>query len=227
MNLINWIKKILGFKFNQPERVLWVWNIDDKEINNLIKFCWKKNIKRVFISNLTKQKQNELFENGIDSSLLIGIQSPINVKSLLEFIEKNKDFKIHLDIEQKDGDTNFLRDYEEILKTGKYEVDAQCGQPKEYWEMLNKYAESVYLMSYRDNARDIRNFAQIGLKWLKTPFYLGIETGEVKETPFISFFGKTNEQLELEIAKLNIYYMFNKNYKGQAIHYFKTYQELK
>lgn len=91
----------------------------------------------------------------------------------------------------------------------------------------------IAIMAYRDKAEGANGSIGVSQKEMdyasahtpKVGIWVGLETGKV-EPASISFFGKTNAELEKSIDEIDEEFTANTPFRGVAIHHWGSYQEL-
>ncbi len=232
--ITNWIKRLLRYKANKPERVMWVWYLAKKDWTNLVNLCKNKNITRVFLANPKKESVKYLQGWGIKVHALIGAQSPLKVDRIIAEAEKYASWglfeTIHLDIEfsGKDELISYLRDFDKVMSQEHLNISVDVGTwlPKQHYDSANT-SIFVCLMSYAQTSEGTIKLAEKPLKWLRVPFYVGFETIDNDQFKDISFWKLGNDAMEREMANVEEHYKYDPNFKGIVIHHYDTYKRLK
>lgn len=102
------------------------------------------------------------------------------------------------------------------------------GEFKETFKYIFDFADRVFVMSYRDTAEAIYDFAEDELLYAKEqnkPIFLCVETKKLSnEEEFVTFFEEGKETMQNELTKLKE--MLNQNF-GISIHHLKPWINLK
>lgn len=207
---------------------MWVWNIDRKEVDNLVAFAKEENIDGLLISSYDKKILNKLKDFRVE--YLFGIAGDWDVDKIVNKANKIRDRfnAIHLDIEFDSEEIDledFLVKYKQTLKgiKGKVNVDVQTWiKDKRYREILKKYSNELYLMNYTKSLL-VRLWKTIG--YTDKSFLVGFETSGDESLKKISYRKKRNLKLALRLTDA-IFRWFN-NYEGNCIHYYYPYKELR
>lgn len=213
---------------------LWVWNHNKPE--DVINFCKKEGIDEIYSGKADKVLYDLCTENSIKISLLFGL-ADVNSKSLIKDIRRilnEVPFKyIHLDAEiNKQSETEFCDELEKVIdyltkNNLIIEIDVQCGRKGKYIDLLKK-CDCLYLMAYRNKAIEAKKFAKLIYSKVDKPFFIGFETGKPSEKEeFISYYDSGRKKMKFQMFLLNILMIFNKRFKGIAIHHYDTFRELK
>jgi len=213
---------------------LWVWTLKE-DVNNLICFCRKEGISRVFLSNKDANMVKAIQDAGIGCDFLLGLAYPFNANDIFNECKKAQKCgfdSMHLDLEGPDvNDVNnqmkLAINNLKLILGEQSDVDIQCGKTSDgYFEAINK-CNAAYLMNYRQSAFGMYLFAKNCLSKIRIPFYIGFETGSGDGIDNISYgkLGKKALNKQIFWADL-IFSLLYKNYKGVAIHYYETYSKL-
>ena len=209
----------------------------NKRIATIIKNAKTKNIKVYWLAGKyewienyslleTKLKEYLAFQEQYNN-LFSGIHFDIEPHQHPEFETKREEILYKF----IDLTYNLKQDYNNIY----IEYDIPCwlddiisynGQNKKTFEYIIDNASAITLMSYRDSAQKIYDFAKDEINYAKSinkKINLGVETQDVDDDN-VTFFEEGKTYLKQELNKLRN--LIPKNY-GIAIHYIESWYTLK
>ena len=208
------------------QKSLWVWNLNEGELPNLISLCKRKQIDKVYLNYLIDIDLNELAKNGIEYSCLIGdSKNELNAQEIIQIAKKAflRGFKrVHLDIEYSGTETkeSYYLKLREAVSTIKWigipiEFDIECWNNDKEYLKIQKIPNELALMSY---AKTVKGTIKRAGFFRFKPFLVGIETNPEYEAAM------SLDKVDKAIEELNRYYRWNPFYRGVAIHCWGFYK---
>jgi len=208
---------------------LYVWNLEDS-VTNLIKFCKEKGINEVFITNLDTDILCSLNKAGIKPFFIYGTQFEKEDKNAFSFLkEVYQSFPfagIHLDIELKSWKNffpyrKFIKNLIKHLQQDNIPIDCDINPLMSWLLMLNC---PITIMAYSNTIHGVINKVKLSYK-NKYPFSVAVETQNIQPSN-ITFYGTSMPFFDLALQSIYNFF-FHGDLDSIAVHYYKSYKELK
>lgn len=99
-------------------------------------------------------------------------------------------------------------------------------------EWMIRRFDHIAVMAYRNKAEGHDGIISVAKSTIKTaninqtPVILAVETMQSKEGEKVTFYGKSEQDMDTELIKVNQYFSKYTYFKGNGIHYYESYKEL-